>query len=64
MKNAVFWDIKTQFLHHRTHITSPLQSSAGCYVRFEIFTVVTTKNAVFSDVTPRGSCKKRRLGGT
>jgi hypothetical protein len=22
MKNAVFWDIKTQFVHHRRHITS------------------------------------------
>jgi hypothetical protein len=26
MKNVVFWDIKTQFLLHRRHITSPLQS--------------------------------------
>jgi hypothetical protein len=29
MKNAVFWDIKTQFVLHRRHITSPLQSPAG-----------------------------------
>jgi hypothetical protein len=28
MKNVVFWDIKTQFVLHRRHITSPLQSSA------------------------------------
>jgi cytidine deaminase len=28
------------------------------YVRFEVFTVVAMKNAVFSDVTPCGSCKK------
>jgi hypothetical protein len=47
MKNAVFWDIKTQFVPHKRHITSPLQSSAGkCYVRFEVFTAVTMKNAV------------------
>jgi hypothetical protein len=26
MKNAVFWDIKTQFVIHRRHITSTLQS--------------------------------------
>jgi hypothetical protein len=26
MKNVVFWDIKTQFVPHRRHITSPLQS--------------------------------------
>jgi hypothetical protein len=24
-KNAVFWDIKAQFLPHRRHITFPLQ---------------------------------------
>jgi hypothetical protein len=29
MKNAVFWDIKTQFVPHMKHITSPLQSPAG-----------------------------------
>jgi hypothetical protein len=29
MKNIVFWDIKTQFVLHRRHITTPLQSSAG-----------------------------------
>jgi hypothetical protein len=47
MKNVVFWDIKTQFVLHRRHITSPLQSPAGqCYVRFEVFTVVTVRNAV------------------
>jgi hypothetical protein len=29
MKNVVFWDIKPQFVLHRRHITSPLQSAAG-----------------------------------
>jgi hypothetical protein len=29
MKNAVFWDIKSQFVLHRRHITSPLQSPAS-----------------------------------
>jgi hypothetical protein len=29
MENVVFCDIKTQFVLHRTHITSPLQSPAG-----------------------------------
>jgi hypothetical protein len=29
MKNAVFWDIKTQFVLHRRHITSPIQTPAG-----------------------------------
>jgi hypothetical protein len=33
-------------------------------VRFEVFTAVTLQNAVFWDVTPCGSCKNRRFGGT
>jgi hypothetical protein len=58
MKNAVFWDIRTPFVTHRKHITSPLQSSAGyCYVRFEVFTVVIMKNAVFWDIVTCGSYK-------
>jgi hypothetical protein len=34
------------------------------YVRFEVFTAVTVKNVFFWDVTPCGSCKNRRFGGT
>jgi hypothetical protein len=60
MKNVIFWDIKTQFVPHRRHITSPLQSpTSKCYVRFEVFTVVTMKKTIFWDVTPRGSCKNQ-----
>jgi hypothetical protein len=33
-------------------------------VRFEVFTAVTMKNGVLWDVTPCGSCKNRRFGGT
>jgi hypothetical protein len=33
-------------------------------VRFEVFTAMTMKNGVFWDVTPCGSCKNRRFGGT
>jgi hypothetical protein len=29
MTNAIFWDIKTQFIPHRKHITYLLQSPAG-----------------------------------
>jgi hypothetical protein len=29
MKNVVLWDIKTQFVPHRRHVMSPLQSPAG-----------------------------------
>jgi hypothetical protein len=33
-------------------------------LRFEVFTAVTMKNAVFWYVMPCGSCKNRRFGGT
>jgi hypothetical protein len=49
-------------------------TNKGCYnicgqvrnskVRFEIFTAVTVKNAVFWDVAPCRSCVNRRFGGT
>jgi hypothetical protein len=29
VKNVVFWDIETQFIRHRNHITSPIASRAG-----------------------------------
>jgi hypothetical protein len=48
MKNVVFWDIKPS--PYLIGDTSPLQSPASqCYVRFEVFTTVTMKNAVFWD---------------
>jgi hypothetical protein len=34
------------------------------YVRFEVFTAVTMKNAFFWDVAPCRSCVKRHFGGT
>jgi hypothetical protein len=34
------------------------------YVRFEVFTAVTMKNAVFWDVASCRSCVNRRFGGT
>jgi hypothetical protein len=51
-KNAAFCGKKTKLIPHRRHITSPPESPADeCYVRFEVFTAVTTKNTVFRDVT-------------
>jgi hypothetical protein len=47
MKNAAFWDIKTQLALHEKHITSPLETAGECYVRFEVFAAVIKKNAVF-----------------
>jgi hypothetical protein len=34
------------------------------FVRFEVFTPVTMKNAIFWDVAPCRSCMNRRFGGT
>jgi hypothetical protein len=34
------------------------------YARFEVFTAVTMKNAVFWDVAPYSSCVNRRFEGT
>jgi hypothetical protein len=62
MKSEVFWDIKTQFVLHRRHITSPLQSPAGYfYVRFEVFTAVTMKNALFWDIKTRFVPHRRHI---
>jgi hypothetical protein len=35
-----------------------------CYVRFEVFTAVTIRNAVSWDMMPCGSCKNRSFGWT
>jgi hypothetical protein len=51
MKNAVFWDMQTQFIPHRKLIISPPHNPAGqFYVCFDVFTVMTMKNAVFWDM--------------
>jgi hypothetical protein len=46
--------------YKRLHKSETLKFS----VSFEVFTVVTMKNAVFWDVTPCGSCKNRHFRGT
>jgi hypothetical protein len=65
MQNAVFWDIRPQFVPHRRHITSPLQSPAVyCCVGYVVITAMTMKNTVFWDAAPCGYCKNRRIGGS
>jgi hypothetical protein len=44
--------------------SAPCSQMVSVYVRFEVFTAVTMKNGVVWDVTPCGSCKNRRFGGT
>jgi hypothetical protein len=60
MKNVVFWDITTQFVLHRRHITFPLLSPASqYYVKFEVFTAVTMKNVVFWDIETQFVLRRR-----
>jgi hypothetical protein len=62
MKNVVFWNIKPQFVLHRRHITSPLQSPAiECYVRFEVFMAVTMKTAVLWHITTQFVLHRRHI---
>jgi hypothetical protein len=62
MKNGVFWDIKSQFLLHRRHIMSPLQSPAcSFYVRFEFFMAVSMKNGVFWDIKSQFLLHRRHI---
>jgi hypothetical protein len=44
-----------------THVRSRQVNRIRSVLRFMVFTAVTMKNAVFWDVTPRGSCKNQRL---
>jgi hypothetical protein len=49
MKNSVFWDINTQFLPHRRHVTSLLQNPAcfhGC--NYEEYLLLGYKNPVLA----------------
>jgi hypothetical protein len=62
MKNAVFWDIKTQFVFHKKHITSPLQSPAGSwYVNFQVLTAVTMKIVVIWDLITQFVSHRRHI---
>jgi hypothetical protein len=46
------------------HRTININKRRHLLVRSEVFTAMTMKNGVFWDVTPCGSCKNRRFGGT
>jgi hypothetical protein len=54
--------ILTSFYHK--HTCTYRGGTKISHVRFEVFTTVTMKNAVFWDVTPCGSYKNRHFGGT
>jgi hypothetical protein len=74
MKNAVFWDMVLcgscanwcfggTYRLYLQIIKNPRDTNFST-VRFELFTAVTMKNAVFWDVKLCGYCKDRRFGGT
>jgi hypothetical protein len=52
-------------VHYRQNILICTESFSvwKLYVRFEVFTAVTMKNAVFWNVMPCGSCENWRSGG-
>jgi hypothetical protein len=55
---------KLEVLHLGPTARSQSEYNLIKYLRFEVFTAVTMKNGVFWGVTPCGSCKNRRFGGT
>jgi hypothetical protein len=58
--DQVCYDVKRQNLILKKNVKSTYTGG----VRLEVFTAVTMTNGVFWDVTPCGSCKNRRFGGT
>jgi hypothetical protein len=54
---------KTENLYSLTAVKCITVPVTRQNVRFEVFRVVTMKNAVFWDVMPCGSCKNRPFGG-
>jgi hypothetical protein len=52
MKNVVFWDIKTQFVLHRRHITSTLESHIRAGWRLTSFVSVAMLTAPKFDFEP------------
>jgi hypothetical protein len=64
--NASYSNVYEQFLASREDgkcLDARLETHCD-YVRLEVFKAVTMKNGVLWDVTPCGSCKNRRFGGT
>jgi hypothetical protein len=48
MKNVVFWDINpSSYLTGDTLVLRYRAQAGECYIRFEVFTAVIMKNAVF-----------------
>jgi hypothetical protein len=61
VRNAVFWDIKTQFVLHRRHIVSAREPSRLIVCQIVVFTAVTAKNAVFWDIKTQFVLHRRHI---
>jgi hypothetical protein len=66
-KSAVAWNRRlhthrNSWAHQYRHIACCLHYPVFCYIRIKHLSIL--KNGVFWDVTPWGSCKNRRFGGT
>jgi hypothetical protein len=69
--NPLHYHLRNEPRHYAyTNLGEPLsppelpQQTKESFVRFEVFIAVTMKKGVFWVVTPCGSCKNRRFGGT
>jgi hypothetical protein len=64
--SAAFYKIwlENSFIREGGTIVGYERGTKRGFERFETFTAVTMKNGVFLDVTPCGSCKNPRFGGT
>jgi hypothetical protein len=70
--NVEFWTHDDRYFRPKLAVKSRLTmnmawnvfSPHNVHERFEVFVAVTLKNGIFCYVTPRGSCKNRRFGGT
>jgi hypothetical protein len=60
----ITWGISTDMGIILKRALREIDTSLLNFVRSEVFTAVAMKNGVFWDVTPYGSCKNRRFGGT
>jgi hypothetical protein len=62
LSNNVLSQMSKRFSENKMSLN--LEKTNVINVRFEVLTAVTMKNGVFWVVTPCGSCKSRRFGGT
>jgi hypothetical protein len=59
LAHLILFDLIILPLLSQYYPPAPCCETAVVYIRFEVFTAVTMKNAVFWDITPFGSCKNR-----